>query len=142
MLVFIVANFLVIPLAVYAHPHAGPVFKHFVTPGVAGGFNSTSVLLIIAIVGHHRGPVAAVLPAVQHRRQAHHARAGSTTSGSTPSSARSSPSSAASLIVITTAFAFAHTHAAGKFTNAGGVAHGLDRYLGQRHRARSSPSSC
>src|SRR3984885_11254269 len=35
MLVFIVANFLVIPLAVYAHPHAGPVLKHFVTPGVA-----------------------------------------------------------------------------------------------------------
>ena len=51
MLVFIVANFLVIPLAIYAHPQAGPVLKGFVTPGVAGGFNSTSVLLIIAIVG-------------------------------------------------------------------------------------------
>src|SRR6202790_943602 len=51
MLVFIVANFLVIPLAVYAHPHGGPVLRHFVVPGVAGGFNSSSILLIIAIVG-------------------------------------------------------------------------------------------
>ena len=51
MFVFIFANFLVIPLAFMSHPPAGPFFKGFVTPGVQGGFNSTSVLLIIAIVG-------------------------------------------------------------------------------------------
>ena len=51
MFVFIVVNFLVIPLAFMSHPTAGPFFKGFVTPGVQGGFNSTSVLLIIAIVG-------------------------------------------------------------------------------------------
>ena len=37
---------------------------------------------------------------------------------------------AASLIVITAAFAFAHTRASGRFTNAAGVAHGLEHYLG------------
>ncbi|HAM03698.1 MAG TPA: manganese transporter, partial [Acidimicrobiaceae bacterium] len=51
MFVFIVANLLVIPLVVFAHPHAGPVFQKLVTPGVRGGFNSTSILLVIAIVG-------------------------------------------------------------------------------------------
>ena len=51
MFVFIVANFLVIPLAVFSHPTAGSFFHGLVVPGVKGGFNSTSVLLIIAIVG-------------------------------------------------------------------------------------------
>ena len=51
MFVFIVVNFLVIPLAFMSHPPARSFFKGFVTPGVQGGFNSTSVLLIIAIVG-------------------------------------------------------------------------------------------
>ena len=51
--VFVVANFLVIPLAVFSHPKAGPVLHDLVVPGVRGGFNSTSVLLIIAIVGNN-----------------------------------------------------------------------------------------
>ena len=51
MLVFVVANFLVIPLAIFSHPHAGAFFHGLVVPGVSGGFNSTSVLLVIAIVG-------------------------------------------------------------------------------------------
>src|ERR1700688_2095245 len=51
MFVFIFANFLVIPLAILRHPHLGPFIHGFVTPGVQGGFNSTSVLLIMAIVG-------------------------------------------------------------------------------------------
>src|SRR5271165_6144655 len=51
MFIFIVVNFLVIPLAFMSHPPAAAFFKGFVTPGVQGGFNSTSVLLIIAIVG-------------------------------------------------------------------------------------------
>jgi Mn2+/Fe2+ NRAMP family transporter len=36
----------------------------------------------------------------------------------------------ASLLIVTVAFAFAHTPLAGKFTDAGGVAHGLARSLG------------
>jgi NRAMP (natural resistance-associated macrophage protein)-like metal ion transporter len=129
MLVFIVANFLVIPLAVYAHPHAGPVFKDFVTPGVAGGFNSTSILLIIAIVGTTVAPWQLFFQQsniVDKRitpRWINYERV-DTVLGSFITVL------AASLIIITTAFAFAHTHAAGRFTNAGGVARDLDRYLG------------
>ena len=129
MLVFIVANFLVIPLAVYAHPHAGPVFQHFVVPGVAGGFNSSSILLIIAIVGTTVAPWQLFFQQsniVDKRitpRWINYERV-DTILGSFVTVL------AASLIVITAAFAFAHTPAAGKFTNAAGVAHEFDRYLG------------
>jgi NRAMP (natural resistance-associated macrophage protein)-like metal ion transporter len=51
MFVFVAANFLVIPLFFIAHPDAGTVARDFVVPSIAGGANSTSVLLIIAIVG-------------------------------------------------------------------------------------------
>ena len=57
MFVFIAVNFLVVPLAVFSHRIAGSFFDGPTVPGVEGGFNSTSVLLIIAIVGRpsHRG---------------------------------------------------------------------------------------
>jgi Mn2+/Fe2+ NRAMP family transporter len=51
MFVFIAISLLQVPMLLMAHPrweHAG---KSFVVPGVSGGFNSTVVLLIIAIVG-------------------------------------------------------------------------------------------
>src|SRR6202162_1065529 len=51
MFVFVAANFLVVPLFFMAHPEAGKVAQDFVVPSIAGGANSTSVLLIIAIVG-------------------------------------------------------------------------------------------
>src|ERR1700680_3466122 len=51
MFLFIAVNFLVIPLAIFSHPKAGPFFEGLVIPGVKGGFTSTSVLLVIAIVG-------------------------------------------------------------------------------------------
>jgi Mn2+/Fe2+ NRAMP family transporter len=51
MFVFVFANFLAIPLFFLAHPHVGAIATHFVVPGIEGGANSTSVLLIIAIVG-------------------------------------------------------------------------------------------
>ncbi len=51
MFVFVFANFLVIPLFILANPHMGDFFKHLVVPGIEGGANSTSVLLIIGIVG-------------------------------------------------------------------------------------------
>jgi Mn2+/Fe2+ NRAMP family transporter len=129
MFVFIGANFLVIPLAVYAHPHAGPVLKHFLVPGVSGGFNSTSILLIIAVIGTTVAPWQLFFQQsniVDKRitpRWINYERV-DTILGSFVTVL------AASLIVITAAFAFAHTRAAGRFTNAAGVAHGLDRYLG------------
>ncbi len=51
MFVFVFANFLVVPLLLFAHPDAGNVAEHFVTPGIRGGANSTSILLIIGMVG-------------------------------------------------------------------------------------------
>jgi NRAMP (natural resistance-associated macrophage protein)-like metal ion transporter len=51
MFVFVFANLLVIPLFFIAKPDIGNVAQHLVVPGIAGGANSTSVLLIIAIVG-------------------------------------------------------------------------------------------
>ena len=73
MLVFVVANFLVVPLAVFSHPHAEPVFRDLFVPGIRGGVNSTSVLLIIRDRGDDGRPLAALLPAVQHHRQEDHA---------------------------------------------------------------------
>jgi len=51
MYVFVVANFLVIPLLVLAHPQVGDVVHHTFVPDIHGGASSTAVLLIIAIVG-------------------------------------------------------------------------------------------
>jgi NRAMP (natural resistance-associated macrophage protein)-like metal ion transporter len=51
MFVFVFANLLVIPLFFMSHPHWGSVGRDFFVPGIEGGVNSTSVLLIIGIVG-------------------------------------------------------------------------------------------
>jgi hypothetical protein len=39
------------PLFFMAHPDLGDIAQHLVVPGIAGGANSTSILLIIGIVG-------------------------------------------------------------------------------------------
>src|SRR5579863_703573 len=51
MFVFVFANVLIIPLFFMSHPSFGNIAHDFFVPGIAGGANSTSVLLIIAIVG-------------------------------------------------------------------------------------------
>jgi Mn2+/Fe2+ NRAMP family transporter len=51
MYVFVVANFLVIPLLLLAHPNVGQIAHSTFLPSIHGGANSTAVLLIIAIVG-------------------------------------------------------------------------------------------
>ena len=51
MYVFVVANFLVIPLLALAHPDWVTSSQHVVIAGHRGGRDSTAVLLIIAIVG-------------------------------------------------------------------------------------------
>jgi NRAMP (natural resistance-associated macrophage protein)-like metal ion transporter len=130
MFVFIVANFLVIPLAVFAHPHGGPVLHGLVVPGVRGGFNSTSVLLVIAIVGTTVAPWQLFFQQsniVDKRitpRWLNYERA-DTVLGSFVTVF------AASLILITVAAAFSGTHLTGRFTDAAGVAHGLNHYLGR-----------
>ena len=128
MFVFIVANFLVIPLAFMSHPTAGPFFKGLVTPGVQGGFNSTSVLLIIAIVGTTVAPWQLFFQQsniVDKRitpRWINYERA-DTAVGSLV------VVFAAALLMAVPAAAFAHTPLFGQFTNAGGVAEGLKHYV-------------
>ena len=103
------------------------------TPGVAGGFNSTSVLLIIAIVGTTVAPWQLFFQQsniVDKRitpRWINYERV-DTVLGSFITVL------AASLIIITTAFAFAHTRAGGTFHQCrrrGPRARPLSR---QRHR--------
>ena len=128
MFVFIVANFLVIPLAFMSHPPAGPFFKGFVTYGVQGGFNSTCVLLIIAIVGTTVAPWQLFFQQsniVDKRitpRWINYERA-DTVVGSVV------VVFAAALLMAVPAAAFAHTPLFGQFTNAGGVAEGLKHYV-------------
>ncbi len=51
MFVFVFANLLVIPLFFLGHPKASPIIHGFFVPGILGGANSTSVLLVIGMVG-------------------------------------------------------------------------------------------
>jgi NRAMP (natural resistance-associated macrophage protein)-like metal ion transporter len=129
MFVFIAVNFLVIPLAIMSHPPAGPFFTDFVKPGVQGGFSSTSVLLIIAIVGTTVAPWQLFFQQsniVDKRitpRWINYERA-DTVIGSLITVF------AASLLMAVVAAAFTGTPLFGHFTNAGGVATGLKHYVG------------
>ena len=129
MYVFIVANFLVIPLAIFSHPPAGSFVHGLAVPGVKGGFNSTSVLLIIAIVGTTVAPwqlffqQSNVIDKRITPRWINYERA-DTFIGSLV------VVFAASILMAVPAAAFAHTKAFGAFTDAGGVARDLTRYVG------------
>ncbi|MGP8058556.1 MAG: Nramp family divalent metal transporter [Acidimicrobiales bacterium] len=129
MFVFIAVNFLVIPLAVFSHPSAGSFFHGLTVPGVEGGFNSTSVLLIIAIVGTTVAPWQLFFQQsniVDKRitpRWIGYERA-DTVIGSFITVA------AAALLMAVVAAAFSGTVLHGHFTDAGAVARGLDHYVG------------
>ena len=129
MFVFVFANFLVIPLAVFSHPHAGAFFHGLTVPGVSGGFNSTSILFVIAIVGTTVAPWQLFFQQsniVDKRitpRWINYERT-DTVVGSIVTVV------AASLIMAVCATAFFHTKMFGKFTDAGGVATDLSRFVG------------
>ncbi|MGH9087404.1 MAG: NRAMP family divalent metal transporter [Acidimicrobiales bacterium] len=129
MFVFILANLLVIPLAVFSHPTAGSFFHDMAVPRVAGGFDSSSVLLIIAIVGTTVAPWQLFFQQsniVDKRitpRYINYERA-DTVIGSFVTVI------GASLLVAITAAAFAGTHLFAHFQNAGAVAHGLSATVG------------
>ncbi|HUA96627.1 MAG TPA: divalent metal cation transporter, partial [Acidimicrobiales bacterium] len=130
MFIFIVANFLVIPLAVLSHPKASSFFHDLAVPGVHGGFDSTSMLLIIAIVGTTVAPWQLFFQQsniVDKRitpRWINYERA-DTVLGSLVTVF------AASLIMAIVAAAFTGTPLFGHFTDAAGVAHGLAHYVGR-----------
>jgi NRAMP (natural resistance-associated macrophage protein)-like metal ion transporter len=129
MLIFVVANFLVIPLVIFSHPSVGSFAHGLFIPGIQGGVTSNAVLLIIAIVGTTVAPwqlffqQSNIIDKRITPRWINYERA-DTVIGSFITVI------GALLIVATAGFAFAHTNLFGHFTDAGGVAHGLDHLLG------------
>ncbi|HUY86729.1 MAG TPA: NRAMP family divalent metal transporter [Acidimicrobiales bacterium] len=129
MFIFVITNLLVVPLAILSHPNFGAFFRGMSVPGVSGGFNSTSVLLIIAIVGTTVAPWQLFFQQsniVDKRitpRWINYERA-DTVLGSIVVVI------AASVLIAVPAVAFAHTKDFGQFTDAGGVARGLSHFVG------------
>jgi NRAMP (natural resistance-associated macrophage protein)-like metal ion transporter len=129
MFVFVFANLLVIPLFFLAHPHASTIAHDFVVPGIQGGANSTSVLLVIAMVGTTVAPwqlffqQSNVIDKRITPRWINYERV------DTWIGALVVVVGAAALICVS-AFAFGHTHYFGHFADAGATASGLDATLG------------
>jgi len=129
MFVFVFANFLIIPLFFMAHPHGSTIVNDFFVHGVQGGANSTSVLLIIAIVGTTVAPwqlffqQSNVIDKRITPRWINYERL------DTWIGAVVVVVGAAALICVS-AFAFQGTPAAGQFSDAGSTASGLEHYLG------------
>jgi NRAMP (natural resistance-associated macrophage protein)-like metal ion transporter len=129
MYLFVFVNFLVIPLAIFSHPKAGPFLHGLVVPGVKGGFNSTSVLLIIAIVGTTVAPwqlffqQSNIIDKRITPRWINYERV-DTFIGSLV------VVFAAAILIAVPAAAFAGTPLFGHFTDALGVARGFQHYVG------------
>jgi NRAMP (natural resistance-associated macrophage protein)-like metal ion transporter len=51
MMLFVALNFLVVPLIWVSHPHGAAILHGLVVPSIRGGVSSSSVLLIISIIG-------------------------------------------------------------------------------------------
>jgi NRAMP (natural resistance-associated macrophage protein)-like metal ion transporter len=129
MFVFVAGNLLIIPLAFYAHPHAHAVVHGFFVPGITGGVTSTSALLIIAIVG------TTVAPWQLYFQQSNVVDKRITTRWINYERADTVIGSfvvvfGAAVLMIATAFPFAHTALHGHFTDARGVAVGLEHTVG------------
>jgi Mn2+/Fe2+ NRAMP family transporter len=129
MFVFVFANFLVIPLFLMAHPKLGDVAHHLVVPGILGGANSTSILLIIGMVGTTVAPwqlffqQSNVIDKRITPRWINYERL------DTLIGAVVVVLGALALMCVS-AFAFAHTPYFGHFTDAGGTALALEKTLG------------
>jgi NRAMP (natural resistance-associated macrophage protein)-like metal ion transporter len=129
MFVFVAGNLLVIPLAIYAQPDASAMAHGFLVPGVEGGIDSTSVLLIIAMVGTTVAPwqlffqQSNVIDKRITTRWINYERA-DTVIGSFVVVI------GAALLIITTAFAFSDSPLRGQFKDAHAAAAGLGHTLG------------
>jgi Mn2+/Fe2+ NRAMP family transporter len=129
MFIFVAGNLLLIPLAVYAHSSLSMMAHDFVVPGVAGGVDSTSVLLIIALVG------TTVAPWQLFFQQSNIVDKRITTRWINYERVDTVLGSfivviSAALLIAATAFPFAHTALHGQFTDALGAARGLQHTLG------------
>jgi Mn2+/Fe2+ NRAMP family transporter len=129
MLVFVIANFLAIPLAIATHPHLAPILSGASSPIVEGGFGSTSMLLIIAIVGTTVAPwqlffqQSNVIDKRITPRWINYERA-DTVIGSIVVIA----GAAALMIAVSAGLGASGLH--GRFTDAGAVARGLEHTVG------------
>jgi len=129
MYVFVVANFLVIPLLVLVGPSISDIARHTVSPEISGGANSTSILLIIAIVGTTIAPwqlffqQSNIIDKRITPRWINYERA------DTVIGAFIVVIGAGALVAVP-AFAFAGTPAFGHFTDAGAVASELAEHVG------------
>ncbi len=129
MYVFVVANFLVIPLLVLVHPDFATIAHDAVTPAIQGGASSTAVLLIIAIVGTTVAPwqlffqQSNIIDKRITPRWINYERADTVIGAFVVVVG-------AGAILSVAAFAFAGTPAAGNFADAGAVATALRTYVG------------
>ncbi len=129
MFAFVFANLLIIPLFFMAHPQAGPIAHDFFVPGIQGGATSTSVLLIIAIVGTTVAPwqlffqQSNIIDKRITPRWINYERL------DTWIGAVVVVLGAAALMCVS-AFAFQGTPYFGHFTDAGGTASGLSKTIG------------
>src|SRR5579885_3836019 len=130
MFVFVAGNLLVIPLVVYAHPSWTRVVHDTFVPGIQGGVSSTSVLLIIALVGTTVAPwqlffqQSNVVDKRITARWINYERA-DTIVGSLVVVV------GAGALIIASAFAFSGTSYHGRFQDALHVAVGLEHTLGR-----------
>ena len=129
MFVFVFANFLVIPLFFMAHPDGSQIIRHFFIPGIHGGANSTSVLLIIAMVGTTVAPWQLFFQQSNIIDKRITPRWITYERIDTWIGAVVAVIGAAALICVS-AFAFAGTPYFGKFTDAGATATALGHTLG------------
>lgn len=129
MFVFLGVSLVVFPLLILAHPNVVESAKGFVIPGVEGGINSSSMLLIIAIVGTTVAPwqlffqQSNVIDKRITPRWFAYEKA-DTVIGSIVVVI------GASAIMMTTAAAFSGSPAHGQFTDALSVARGLQQHIG------------
>jgi NRAMP (natural resistance-associated macrophage protein)-like metal ion transporter len=129
MFLFVFANLLVFPLFVMVHPKISQVVHDFVVPGIHGGANSSAILLIIAIVGTTVAPWQLFFQQSNVADKRITPRWINYERVDTFLGAFVVVIAAGALISIT-AFAFAGTSYFGRFTDAGGVAAGLDHTVG------------
>ncbi len=129
MYVFVVANFLVIPLLFLVHANTGTIVNDTFLPGIRGGGSSTAVLLIIAIVGTTVAPwqlffqQSNIIDKRITPRWINYERTDTVIGAFVVVIG-------AGAIMSVAAFAFSGTPLAGHFTNGGAVADGLRHNVG------------
>ncbi|HEV3318986.1 MAG TPA: NRAMP family divalent metal transporter [Solirubrobacteraceae bacterium] len=129
MYVFVIANFLVIPLLILARPHLGQIAQSTFVPSIHGGVGSSAVLLIIAIVGTTVAPwqlffqQSNIIDKRITPRWINYERVDTVIGAFVVVIG-------AGAIIAVTAFAFAGTRYFGQFSDAGAVATELGRTLG------------